>query len=110
MVVKDHVSCTYGTQPFSWIKVTTMPQRTRRQQPGASTARLWWIVLALLFVGGIVLWLFGVAWGAALPGLSLLGFIVRAWLDIRPKGGHVHDTGLLGRGVPEPPRIISDQS
>ena len=86
-----------------------MPRSTRRQQPRASNARLWWIVIALVFVVGIVLWLLGVSWGAALPGLSLLGFIVRAWLDIRPKGGHVHDTGLLAYGVPEPPRIISDQ-
>src|SRR6266849_1158887 len=60
---------TYGTQPFSWNKVTTMPRSTRRQQPRASNARLWWIVIALVFVVGIVLWLLGVSWGAALPGL-----------------------------------------
>ncbi len=75
-----------------------------------SSARAWWIVLALLFVGGILLWLLGVPWGAALPGISLLGSVVRVWLDIRPHGGHVHDTGLIGRGVPEPPRVTRDRS
>jgi hypothetical protein len=83
--------------------VTTMPRGTGIKNP--RTARLWWIALALLFIGGILLWLLGVTWGAALPGLSLLGFIVRAWLDVKPQGGHVHDTGLIGRGVAEPPRI-----
>ena len=81
----------------------------RPQQLRSGNHWLWWIVLALVFVIGVALWLLGVAWGAALPGLSLLGFIVRVWLDVRPQGGHVHDTGLLGRGVPEPPRIISDR-
>jgi hypothetical protein len=80
----------------------------RFRQSRFSTVRVWWIVLALVFVGGTVLWLFGVAWGAALPGISLVGLVVRTWLDVRPQGGHFHDTGLLGRGVPEPPRITSD--
>ena len=78
-----------------------------RQALRHTDARVWWAVLALLFVAGIVLWVLGVRWGAALPGLSLLGFIVRAWLDIGPRGGHVHDTGLTAYGV-TPPRIDSD--
>src|SRR5260370_33214777 len=56
--------------------------------------KVWWIILGLVFASGIVLWLGGVAWGAALPGVSLLGFVIRAWLDVRPQGVHVYDTGL----------------
>jgi len=87
--------------------VPRVPKRRRRYR--IDTTRIWWTVLAFIFVAGIVLWLFGLMWGVVLPALSLLGFVVRAWLDSGPQGGHIHDTGLLGRGVAEPPRITSDQ-
>src|SRR5438309_9001028 len=49
---------------------------TMRRQAARRTSRFWWIALAVVFVGGVVLWLAGVPWGAALPGLSLIGFVV----------------------------------
>jgi hypothetical protein len=50
-----------------------------------------------------------VSWGAALPGISLIGFVVRVWLDIGPRGGHVHDSGLSAYGVSEAPTITPDR-
>jgi hypothetical protein len=86
-----------------------MSRATQRRWHRIGTARIWWTALAVIFVAGIVLWLFGVAWGAPLPAVSLLGFVVRAWLDTAPQGGHVHDTGLSAYGVSEAPRITPDQ-
>jgi len=40
----------------------------------------------------------------------VIGFVVAAWLDLRPEGGDVHDTGLAAYGVAEPPRIEVDES
>jgi hypothetical protein len=90
-------------------KLTAMPRTSRTRHAQADGSRLWWIMLAVLFVGGLVMWSLGVAWGAALPGLSLIGFVVRAWLNVRPVGGHVHDSGLTAYGVSEAPRITPDQ-
>ena len=80
-----------------------------RRQAARRTSRFWWIALALVFVGGVALWLAGVPGGAALPGLSLIGFVVVAWREVAPQGGHVHDTGLTAYGVSEPPRIGTDR-
>ena len=85
-----------------------MARANRRHASGRSNRRVWWAVLGLLFIAGIVLWVMGIGWGAALPGGCLLGFIVRAWLDIGSRGGHVHDTGLTAYGVAEHPRIQSE--
>ena len=58
---------------------------------------------------GVILWL-------ALRGAPhrrdwpVIGFVVAAWLDLRPEGGDVHDTGLAAYGVAEPPRIEVDES
>ena len=82
--------------------------RILRRPAARRTSRFWWIALALVFVGGVVLWLAGVPWGAALPGISLIGFVVVAWREVAPQGGHVHDTGLTAYGVSEPPRIGTD--
>jgi len=64
--------------------------------------------MIVLLVGGLGLWTLGVRWAAPLPALALLGFIVLAWLEVGPQGGHVHDIGLGAYGVAEPPRIRSD--
>ncbi len=85
--------------------MTSVPRTLRHAHERAGNSRVWWIALALVAVVGLVLWLLGVPWGAALPGISLLGFVVRAWLDVGPIGGHVHDTGLSAYGVSDPPRI-----
>ena len=87
-----------------------MSATIRSHKARASNARMWWIVLALLFVVGIVLRLFGVTWGSVLSGVSLLGFVLRAWLDVGPQGGHVHDTGLTAYGVSDSPRFDADRS
>ncbi len=63
-----------------------------------------------VFIAGVILWLGGIRWAAALPGLALIGFVVAAWLDVRPQGGHVHDTGLSAYGVAEPPQVKGDES
>src|SRR5258708_33949445 len=76
-----------------------------RRQAARRTSRFWWIALALVFVGGVVLWLAGVPGGAALPGLSLIGFVVVAWREVAPRAGHFPDPGLTAYGVSEPPRL-----
>ena len=58
---------------------------TMRRQAARRTLRFWWIALALVFVGGVVMWLAGVPGGAALPGLSLIGFVVLAGARWRRK-------------------------
>ena len=68
------------------------------------------MLVGAVFIAGVILWLAGITWGAALPGLALIGFVVAAWLDVRPEGGHVHDTGLSAYGVAEPPWIHLDKS
>jgi hypothetical protein len=68
------------------------------------------MLVGALFIAGVMLWLVGVSWGAALPGLALIGFVVAAWFDVKPQGGHVHDTGLSAYGVAEAPRIEVDDS
>lgn len=61
-----------------------------------------------MFAVGIFLWLLGISWGIALAGLAALGFVVAAWWDVRPQGGHVHDTGLSAYGVADSPQIVRD--
>lgn len=57
---------------------------------------------------GIALWVVGVAWGGALAGLGLLGFVAAAWLDVRPQGGHVHDSGLSAYGVSDAAPVVPE--
>ena len=61
-----------------------------------------------MFAIGILLWVLGVSWGVALVGLAALGFVAAAWVDVRPQGGHVHDTGLSAYGVSDSPHITPD--
>ncbi len=85
-----------------------MPNAESRPRTRSHASRLRWLLVGAVFIAGVVLWLVGVTWGGALPGLALIGFVVAAWLDVRPEGGHVHDTGLSAYGVAEPPRIKLD--
>jgi len=89
--------------------VEEVPNPRFRRRSRSYASRLRWLLVVGVFIAGIILWLAGVTWGAALPGLALIGFVVAAWLDVRPQGGHVHDTGLSAYGVAEPPRIEVDE-
>ncbi|TME97827.1 MAG: hypothetical protein E6I52_18740 [Chloroflexi bacterium] len=87
-----------------------MPNAEFRRRSRGQASRLRWLLVGAVFIAGVILWLLGVTWGGALPGLALVGFVVAAWLDVKPEGGHVHDTGLSAYGVAEPPRIEPDDS
>ncbi|TME28589.1 MAG: hypothetical protein E6I75_23460 [Chloroflexi bacterium] len=72
----------------------------------STLARHRWRLAAIAFVAGLALWLVGITWGIALAGASLLAAIVLAWVDVAPRGGHVHDDGMVSRGV-TPPSITT---
>jgi len=64
-----------------------------------------WLLLIGVFVVGIGVWLFGAGVGIVAAAVALLAMVALAWIDVSPHGGHVHDTGMLGRGVPDPPEF-----
>jgi hypothetical protein len=47
-------------------------------------------VMGTLLLVGIGLWMLGMRWGILLAGVGILGFVVLAWISVRPRGGHVH--------------------
>jgi hypothetical protein len=67
--------------------------------------RLSWFLLIAGLVAGLALWVAGVQFGIVIAAVSALGFVIAAWVDVGPQGGHAHDDGMVGRGVPPAPRI-----
>ncbi len=78
-----------------------MSGRSARRRVAYPSIRVWWALVIALFVGGLALWTLGIRWAAPLPGVAVLGFVVLAWLEVAPQGGHVHDAGLSAYGVAE---------
>src|SRR3982074_3494344 len=54
-------------------------QHSGRARP---CSRVRWVLVGAMVAVGVLLWVFGVAWGPALAGLSLVGFVIAAWLDV----------------------------
>jgi hypothetical protein len=78
--------------------------KRQHRSPSRGTKARWILVLAG-FVSGLVLWAAGIHAGIVIAGVSAIGFVVAAWLDVGPQGGHVHDDGMISRGVPETPHL-----
>jgi len=82
--------------------------RHRHRHSAWRGTRVLWTLVAVGLVGGLVLWAAGIAFGIVIAALGAVGFVVAARLDVGPRGGHMHDDGMIGRGMPEAPRFPND--